>query len=105
MQKRTVLPSSGQILCCNDGAQERVAPADGYTDLTIAAGTWAVFASRGPMPGAIQEVWKRIYSEWFPSPGYEHADRPDLEVYPEGDSLSADYYCEVWLPVRKAGET
>jgi AraC family transcriptional regulator len=84
-----------------DPAARKALP-KGCAELTVPAGTWAVFGSRGPMPGAIQEVWKRIYSEWFPASGYEHADSPDLEVYSMGDIRAADYYCEVWLPVRKA---
>jgi AraC family transcriptional regulator len=27
--------------------------------------TWAIFKGSGPMPEAIQKVWKRIYGEWF----------------------------------------
>jgi AraC family transcriptional regulator len=76
----------------------------GCVDVAVPAATWAVFASRGPLPGAIQGVWKRIYAEWFPTSGYEHADAPDLEVYPMGDTRATDYTCEIWLPVRKAGE-
>lgn len=68
---------------------------------TIPASTWAVFASVGPMPGAIQKVWERIYHEWFPGTGYEHAGTPDLEVYPAGDASAADYRCEVWIPIVK----
>jgi AraC family transcriptional regulator len=52
----------------------------GCKEFTAPAGTWAVFPSRGPMPGAIQAVWKRIYSEWYQSSGYEHADSFDIEV-------------------------
>lgn len=66
----------------------------------IPAATWAVFESIGPMPGAIQDLWKRIYSEWFPATGYEHAGLPEFELYPEGDNTSKDYYCEVWIPVK-----
>jgi len=84
-----------------DAAVRKTLPR-GCADVTVPAGTWAVFGSRGPLPGAIQDVWKRIYSEWFPASGYEHADSPDLEVYGMGDTRAADYYCEVWLPVRKA---
>ena len=83
------------------GAARKALPA-GCVDLTAAAVTWAVFPSRGPMPGAIQAVWGRIYSEWFPSLGYEHANSCDIEVYPQGDMGAADYCCEVWLPVKKA---
>jgi AraC family transcriptional regulator len=76
---------------------------EGCVDLGVPASTWAVFPSRGPMPAAIQEVWRRIMTEWLPGSGYEHAEGPDLEVYPEGDTMSAGYYCEVWMPVRKTG--
>ena len=62
---------------------------------------WAVFESIGPTPYAIQDVTKRIFSEWFPSSGYEHADGPELEWYGPGDTQASDYRCEVWIPVRK----
>jgi AraC family transcriptional regulator len=39
----------------------------GLETITIPAQTWAIFESRGPMPDAIQKVWKRIFREWFPS--------------------------------------
>jgi AraC family transcriptional regulator len=84
-----------------DAAARKALPG-GCAEFAVPAGTWAVFSSRGPMPGAIQEVWKRVYSEWFPASGYEHADSPDLEVYSMGDIRAADYYCEVWLPVKKS---
>jgi AraC family transcriptional regulator len=83
-------------------AEARKALPPGCVQFKAPAGTWAVFASRGPLPGAIQDVWKRIYSEWFPTSGYEHADSPELEAYPAGERHAADYYCEVWLPVKKA---
>lgn len=67
----------------------------------IPATTWAIFESIGPMPHAIQTVFHQIYAEWFPASDYEHAPAPELEVYPEGDTASADYRCEVWIPVRK----
>lgn len=63
--------------------------------------TWAIFESVGPMPGAIQDVFQRIFSEWFPATGYEHADAPELEVYLPGDPSASDYKCEVWIPIIK----
>jgi AraC family transcriptional regulator len=74
----------------------------GCVDIKAPAGTWAIFPCRGPLPGAIQEVWRRIFHEWFPTSGYEHGPGPELEVYSEGDSQSPDYYSEVWIPVRKS---
>lgn len=70
-------------------------------EIEIPSGTWAVFESIGPMPGAIQEVWKRIFTEWFPATGYEHADAPEIEAYLPGNPQDSDYKCEVWIPIIK----
>ncbi|RXT07959.1 hypothetical protein EIZ39_11120 [Ammoniphilus sp. CFH 90114] len=72
-----------------------VADEEEFTLRTIPAATWAVFTSIGPMPGAIQQVWSNIFQEWFPSTGYQHSGRPELEVYPAGDTTAEDYQCEI----------
>lgn len=74
-------------------------PVEGLVEKEIPAAAWAVFKAVGPMPGAIQKVWKRIFSEWFPSTGYEHADAPELEVYLPGNPNDEDYGSEVWIPI------
>lgn len=73
----------------------------GLTTRDIPTSTWAVFTSIGPLPNAIQEVWLRIFQEWFPATGYQHANGPELEVCPPGDIGADDYRCEVWIPVVK----
>jgi AraC family transcriptional regulator len=80
---------------------DMTASEEGYALSVIPASTWAVFPSVGPMPGAIQTVFSRIFQEWFPASGYVHAPAPELEVYPPGDSSAEDYRCEVWIPVQK----
>lgn len=80
---------------------ETASAPEGFKKTTIPAATWAVFTSVGPIPGAIQKLFGRIFQEWFPSAGYEHANAPELEVYPPGDTQSEDYRCEVWIPVVK----
>lgn len=70
-----------------------------FTIRHISASAWAVFTSIGPIPEAIQKVWERIFQEWFPATGYEHACGPELEVYPPGDTSAEDYQCEVWIPI------
>lgn len=75
----------------------------GFETHEVPASAWAVFESRGSMPTAIQDVWNRIYSEWFPATGYEHAGLPEIEVYYEGDTCSKDYFCEVWIPIKAKG--
>lgn len=74
---------------------------EGFDEKEIPASTWAVFESIGSMPDAIQDVWKRIFSEWFPGTGYEHANSPELEVYPPGDPNGEEYRSEVWIPIIK----
>ncbi len=62
---------------------------------------WAVFECIGPMPNAMQELQKRIVTEWLPTSGYEYAEDLDIEVYPTSDTQSPDYRSEVWLPITK----
>lgn len=73
----------------------------GYISATIPAATWAVFESVGALPKALQDLTRRIFTEWLPSTGYEHDCAPELEVYPEGDIHSEDYKCEIWIPIKK----
>jgi AraC family transcriptional regulator len=68
----------------------------------IPAHLWARFSCVGPMPGAIQSMTRQIYSEWLPTNGaYEVAQYLEIEMYSEGDITAADYYSEVWIPVKK----
>ncbi|PFA63211.1 AraC family transcriptional regulator [Bacillus sp. AFS015802] len=83
------------------GAEKKSGDDGTFEVKEIPASTWAVFESVGPMPEAIQGVWKRIFSEWFPSTGYEHGDAPEFELYPPGNPNDEDYLCEVWVPIMK----
>ncbi|SEA25774.1 AraC family transcriptional regulator [Thalassobacillus cyri] len=73
---------------------------DGLSSKEISASKWAVFEVHGAMPDAIQNTWKKIFSEWFLSSGYEHAGTSELEVYTGGDPYDSHYYSEVWIPVK-----
>jgi AraC family transcriptional regulator len=73
----------------------------GFKLMHIPEATWAIFESVGPMPKAIQDVTVKIFQEWFPSTGYEHDTKPELEVYLPGDPNSPDYRCQVWMPIVK----
>lgn len=72
-----------------------------YQSMTISASSWAVFTSVGPMPDAIQQVWARVFQEWFPATGYEHTGGPEFELYLPGRPDAEDYRCEIWVPVTK----
>lgn len=78
---------------------EGTAPKE-LTSIDIPSSKWAVFEVIGPMPRAIQDMWKRIYTEWFPSSGFEHATTPALEVYTNENPNNLDYYTEIWIPVK-----
>ncbi|ASK61459.1 AraC family transcriptional regulator [Virgibacillus phasianinus] len=86
-------------ICAEKNRQET--PAD-WEEKEIPAATWAVFESVGAMPDAIPQTWDRVFSEWFPSTGYEHAGGTELEVYStKGDTTAEDYRCEIWIPIVK----
>lgn len=72
--------------------------ADGLEEYTIPAATWAVFPGEGTNE-SIQELERRIVTEWLPTSGYEYGDAADVEVYLNPDPQNAKY--EVWIPVVK----
>ena len=69
--------------------------------LEIAAGNWAVFEAIGPFPETLQNVWGRIYSEWFPSSGYEAVEGPEILWNESPDTGNPKYRSEIWIPVKK----
>lgn len=79
-------------------------PIDGYRIREVNASTWAIFQAKGRVPDAIQETWKRIYTEFFPASEYQPTNEIDMEVYPNGDVSQPDYTCEIWIAVEKAYE-
>ncbi|MCR2806395.1 AraC family transcriptional regulator [Paenibacillus soyae] len=83
-------------------ATSKAAIPDGMAVLDVAASTWAVFEAVGPFPQTLQEVWGRIYSEWFPSSGYEQTEGPELLWNESKDTSSPAYRSEIWIPVRKS---
>lgn len=64
----------------------------------VPASTWAIFSAEGNSQ-SIQELEKRIVTEWLPTSGYEYGNAPDIEVYLNPDPENAQY--EVWIPVSK----
>lgn len=72
---------------------------DGLAVLEVASHTWAVFEAVGPFPETLQNVWGRIYSEWFPSSNYEIAEGPEILWNESKDTSKADYRSEIWIPV------
>lgn len=74
---------------------------DSFTQLKVPALTWAVFKSVGPFPETLQNIWGRIYAEWFPSSGYEQAKGPEILWNENKDVTSPTFHSEIWIPVLK----
>ncbi|MFJ9021729.1 effector binding domain-containing protein [Streptomyces sp. NPDC102259] len=70
------------------------------TALAVPAGTWAVFTTSGPAPQAIQELWRDVFTQWFPSNPYRGRPGPEiLRTRLSADGTEAD--AELWLPVER----
>jgi len=68
--------------------------------------TWAIFPCRGQMPLSLQELNRRIFSEWLPASNYEIAEGYNIEYYSDlsqydKGTLDPAYYTEIWVPVKE----
>ena len=93
-----------------DDLQEESAAERNLEEYEIPAHTWAVFPCRGPMPFALQEVNRRIFSEWLPASRYELSEGYNIEYYSNATDYKEgtndpDYYSEVWIPVKEKSES
>lgn len=93
------------VSACQDGEDWRYfiavsssLEAGPFEEYTVPAATWAVFPGEGTNR-SLQELERRIVTEWFPASGYEYGSAPDVEVYLSPDPDNARY--EVWVPVIK----
>ena len=93
------------VCLCNDETEWRYyiavstsAEAGDLEEYTIPAATWAIFSGEGTGQ-SIQDLEKRIVTEWLPSSGYEYGNAADIEVYFNDDPSNTKY--EVWIPVVK----
>jgi len=73
-----------------------------FDELEVESNTWAVFESIGPFPETLQIIWGRIYSEWFPSSGYESVNGPEILWNESTDLHNPKYRSEIWIPVKKS---
>lgn len=80
---------------------------EGFVTRTVPAFTWAVFPIKGALPDALQDVNKKIFSEWLPALGdYEIAAGYSVEMYDDPSkygkgTFDENYYSEIWVPVKK----
>ncbi|MFH8487865.1 AraC family transcriptional regulator [Streptomyces longisporoflavus] len=72
---------------------------DDMQALAVAAGTWAVFESAGPFPQTLQNLWRDVFTQWFPSNPYRSRPGPEiLRTRLSDDGTHAD--AELWIPVE-----
>lgn len=69
-----------------------------FEEFIVPAATWAVFPGTGTQ-ASVQDLERRILTDWLPTSGYEYGNAPDVEVYLNADPQNARY--EVWIPVVK----
>ncbi len=67
---------------------------EGMEVLVIPPSTWAVFPNTA-------DAWKRLYTEWIPTSGYELANLPCIECFYAPDHNPKD---ELWVPVIQKNE-
>jgi len=71
------------------GVRHDSEPPNDMEILTLPPSTWAVFPN-------IVEAWKRLYTEWVPTSGYELANLPCIECY-YGPKRKPRH--ELWVPI------
>ncbi|MFF0201275.1 GyrI-like domain-containing protein [Streptomyces sp. NPDC005017] len=70
--------------------------------LDVPAGTWAVFDDHGPYPSALQELWRDVFTQWFPSNPYVSRPGPELlrtRPVETGEATAS----QLWIPVERVG--
>ena len=79
-----------------------------FTHLEIPAGLYVVCETeRCKYPvNLVDDLRRRIVTEWLPSSGYVLRDAPELGVihwpFEDGnEEVNNSHYCEIWLPVSK----
>lgn len=70
----------------------------------------AIFSCVGSIPTALQSVNSQIYKGWFPNNleyvldgNYSIEYYDDVSKYKNG-TKDDNYYCEIWLPLRKVNK-
>ncbi|WP_227396017.1 AraC family transcriptional regulator [Jeotgalibacillus aurantiacus] len=74
---------------------------EGFDELEVAPSIWAVFEAVGPFPQTLQNIWGRIYAEWFPTSQYEQTEGPEILWNEHNDTTSPSFKSEIWIPVKR----
>lgn len=81
--------------------QTKMSDTEGYQQVNVPAATWAIFKTalyiEEQAPVALQNLIKRIYTEWLPNAGYETVAGYELELHYKTEDNK--YFCETWIRV------
>ncbi|WDH99588.1 AraC family transcriptional regulator [Paenibacillus urinalis] len=98
--KRTEEDTFPYMLCA---FKDETSKTDGYTSITIPAHTWAIFSSDpftwDKFNETIETLYRRFFSEWLPTAGYEQIDGMEFEI--TGSKDDGLNFVELWFAVRK----
>lgn len=70
--------------------------------LDVPTGTWAVFDNDGPYPSALQELWRDVFTQWFPSNPYTSRPGPEL-LRTRPVAIGEETHSQLWIPVERSG--
>jgi AraC family transcriptional regulator len=74
---------------------------EGLEEYTVPACEWAIFRNKGKLPGALVEAEMYAFMDWLPNSKYEHANAPEMELYPPYNGTDNEKITEFWLPIRE----
>jgi len=69
--------------------------------LDVPAGTWAVFDNDGPYPSALQELWRDVFTQWFPSNPYTSRPGPEL-LRTQLVEVGEETHSQLWIPIERS---
>lgn len=77
---------------------------EGLIEYRIPPATYAIFttppAGEADFTSSIQQTWDEIFTNWFPSSGYEQVAAPDFEWYDERCWPKEGKQIDIYIPVQ-----
>ncbi|MMZ58134.1 Right origin-binding protein [compost metagenome] len=77
---------------------------EGMVELEVPETTYAIFttppAGESDFVSSIQSTWDNIYTNWFPTSGYEQIAAPDFEWYDKRCWSQEDKQIDIYIPVQ-----
>ncbi|MNE21608.1 Bacterial transcription activator, effector binding domain [compost metagenome] len=77
---------------------------EGMTEYFVPETTYAIFttppAAASDFVASIQGTWDHIFTDWFPTSGYEQISAPDFEWYDERCWPQEGKQIDIFIPVQ-----